>query len=131
MTIALAGTIADANEGTLLDYLGNATFFFVIFGGLWLAGRAMRRRRVRERELIVQRDEGARAAVSEERARIARELHDVVAHAISVMVLQARGARHADPAADARTRSTAIESHGRARRSRRCGGCCDLLAGRR
>ena len=98
VTIALAGTIADANEGTLLDFLGNAIFFFTIFGGLWLAGRAMRRRRVRERELIVERDEGARAAVAEERARIARELHDVVAHAISVIVLQARGARHADPA---------------------------------
>ena len=80
------------------DFLGNAVFFFTIFGGLWLAGRAIRRRRARERELIVERDEGARAAVAEERARIARELHDVVAHAISVIVLQARGARHAEQA---------------------------------
>ncbi len=43
--LAVAGTIGDANEGTLLDYLGNAIFFFAIFGGLWLAGRAIRRRR--------------------------------------------------------------------------------------
>jgi signal transduction histidine kinase len=95
-SIAIAGTIGDANEGTVIDLLGNAIFFFTIFGGLWLAGRAIRRRRTRERELIVERDEGARAAVAEERARIARELHDVVAHAISVIVLQARGARHAE-----------------------------------
>jgi len=95
-TFSLTGTIADANEGTVSDFLGNAVFFFTIFGGLWLAGRAIRQRRLRERELIVERDEGARAAVAGERARIARELHDVVAHAISVIVLQARGARHAE-----------------------------------
>jgi signal transduction histidine kinase len=97
-SIALTGTIADANEGTVTDFIGNAIFFFTIFGGLWVAGRAIRRRRFRERELIVERDAGARAAVAEERARIARELHDVVAHAISVIVLQARGARHAEGA---------------------------------
>ncbi len=94
-TLSLTGTIADADEGTVADFLGNAVFFFTIFGGLWLAGRAIQRRRLRERELIVERVEEARAAVAEERARIARELHDVVAHAISVIVLQARGARHA------------------------------------
>ena len=112
-SIALAGTIADANEGTFIDFVGNAIFFFTIFGGLWLAGRAMRRRRARERELIVERDEGARAAVAEERARIARELHDVVAHAISVIVLQARGARHADPV-EREAALTAIETTGAA-----------------
>jgi signal transduction histidine kinase len=49
--------------------------------------------------------------VLEERTRIARELHDVVAHAISVIVLQARGARHAlatEPA-DARGALDSIE----------------------
>ncbi len=92
--IALLATFVDWNQGSFVDLLGNLTFFAGIFGGTWLAGRAMRRRRGRERELILEREEKARAAVLEERTRIARELHDVVAHAISVIVLQARGARH-------------------------------------
>jgi signal transduction histidine kinase len=59
----------------------------------------VRRRRLNEARLEVEKEE-AEAAIAEERARIARELHDIVAHAISVIVLQARGARrviHAEP----------------------------------
>jgi signal transduction histidine kinase len=80
--------------------LGDLLFIATIVGGAWLAGRAMRYRRERERalerltvDLEREREEKARAAVAEERVRIARELHDVVAHAISVIVLQARGGR--------------------------------------
>ena len=47
----------------------------------------------REREVM------ARIAVAEERARIARELHDIVAHAVSVMVLQVGAVRHKLPTA--------------------------------
>jgi len=80
--------------------LGAFLFIAMIVGGAWLAGRAMRYRRERQHalerltvDLEREREEKARAAVAEERVRIARELHDVVAHAISVMVLQARGGR--------------------------------------
>jgi signal transduction histidine kinase len=60
------------------------------------------------------RDEAqTRAAVAEERTRIARELHDVLAHSISVIVLNAEGAklaRHRDPAAVDRTLDTIVHT---------------------
>jgi signal transduction histidine kinase len=79
---------------------GDLALITMILGGAWAAGRAMRYRREREHvlerltvDLEREREEKAQAAVAEERVRIARELHDVVAHAISVIVLQARGGR--------------------------------------
>src|SRR4029434_10546055 len=62
-----------------------------------------------------ERENAARLAVAEERARIARELHDVVAHAVSVMVLQVGAVRHRMPDSDAenRTALTNVEQVGR------------------
>jgi signal transduction histidine kinase len=52
---------------------------------------------VRAAQAERERDAAARIAVAEERVRIARELHDIVAHAVSVMVLQVGAVRHKLP----------------------------------
>jgi signal transduction histidine kinase len=85
------------------DFAG-VLFYSLLFGAPWVGGRMIRlgrqRQRLLEKQAVLleaQRDEQARAAVADERARIARELHDVVAHAISVVVLQARGGRRVLP----------------------------------
>jgi signal transduction histidine kinase len=82
-------------------------FIVVILGGFWLVGRIVRSRNLlaeqlaeRTRELEAEREERARLAVAEERARIARELHDVVAHTLSVIVVQAGAERLASTAGD-------------------------------
>ena len=74
------------------------------FGIPWLAGYALRGRaeqaeaaEVRAAQAEREREAAARVAVAEERARIARELHDIVAHAVSIMVLQVGAIRHKLP----------------------------------
>ena len=83
-------------------------------------GRFVRRERERTRQM----------SVAEERARIARELHDVVAHSISVIAVQADGRRgRARP--DPRARGDPLRGDRGARRARRwprCGGCSACCA---
>jgi signal transduction histidine kinase len=83
---------------------GDYVFTPVLFAIAWLAGFALRERAAQaeaaeERAAYaeLEREAAARIAVAEERARIARELHDVVAHAVSVMVLQIGAVRHKLP----------------------------------
>lgn len=94
-------------------YVEGIVFYTMLLGLPWVAGRAIRQRRVKERQLDHEKASAA-AAIVDERARIARELHDVVAHSISVMVLQARGGRRvleSEPA-DARGAFDSIERTG-------------------
>jgi signal transduction histidine kinase len=79
-------------EGFLFPVLAVSTAAII---GALLRDRAMMTRDLAERthELEALREAGERDAVLDERRRIARELHDVVAHTVSVMVVQAAGAR--------------------------------------
>lgn len=94
---------------------------WLAFAIAWLVGRDMRRRRGRVADLESraeqmerEREEKAQLAVSEERARIARELHDIVAHGVSVIVAQARAGPHlTDDPERANGVFRAIESSGR------------------
>ncbi len=94
--------------------VGDIAFFLVFFGAPIVAGRIFRHRAERERVLVDEHATRTAQAIADERARIARELHDVVAHAISVIVLQARGGRRmlADDPEETRSALDAIERAG-------------------
>ena len=95
-----AGTVAIVVLAVSFD--PNDIFFPVTFFWLlpWLAGRTIRNHTMLARELAEKaeraqhaREEEERRAIAVERSRIARELHDVLAHNLSVMVVQAAAAR--------------------------------------
>ena len=102
--------------------VGEFVFIPVLFAIAWLAGFALRERAAqaeaaeeRAAQAEREREAAARIAVAEERARIARELHDIVAHAVSVMVLQVGAVRHRLPDAVAEDREAlrGVEQAGR------------------
>jgi signal transduction histidine kinase len=103
LAIVLGGIIT-----VVYNIPGHATAELVVipvdFGISWAAGFALRDRaqkveaaEIRATQAEREREAAARVAVAEERARIARELHDIVAHAVSVMVLQVGAVRHQLP----------------------------------
>jgi signal transduction histidine kinase len=115
--------IVQEDNRSAWEFMGNYLFLAAFLAvGPWVAGRAMSRRRVREalledRAVAVERqsDERAQAAVAEERLRIARELHDVIGHALGVIVVQAGAERATLGDARASTHETllTIERTGR------------------
>ncbi len=117
--VLIAGYLSPDEEEVSL---GVIVFNLVMFQFAWLAGDAVRNRRA-EMHRLKKRMELAESerqtfterAVDAERNRIARELHDVVAHAMSVIVVQAEGARRLVGKDDESVRSAlaAIEHTGR------------------
>lgn len=114
-------------EGLVPSDVAAALVFFV---GPWLVGTAVRQRNLRTDEAVARADrlerEGevqAAAAAAEERTRIARELHDIVSHSISVVTIQTQAVRrrlgpdHAKEAEDlAAVEATAREALAEMRR---------------
>jgi signal transduction histidine kinase len=93
--IALNDPLRSVNEVLLVP----ATFALAWLGGFAQRERGEQAARAEERARHAERERevAARIAVAEERARIARELHDIVAHSVSVMVLQVGAVRHRMP----------------------------------
>ncbi|WP_028044859.1 sensor histidine kinase [Cellulomonas sp. URHE0023] len=97
-----------------------AVFTSVTALAVWAFGlvRRSRRERIealedRARRLEVERDQQTQIATAAERARIAREMHDIVAHSLTVMIAQADGGRYAasaDPSAATRALGTIGET---------------------
>lgn len=117
-TLLVIGLIDVGQSDSLTDIIAGMLFTFLF----WIAGRQIGDRGaylnlLRERATSVEREQTAQArrAVAEERTRIARELHDVVAHRVSMMTVQAGAAKtvaRTDPEGAVKAMS-AVETGGR------------------
>ena len=117
--VGLAGLLALSATNFFTASVDDSLFTMGLAVGAWALGEASRNRNVAIRQ-------AARRAVSEEQARIARELHDVIAHSVSVIVVQAgrrrSRLRRASPI-EARAALRSIEAGGTRRPARAEAGC--------
>ncbi|XTZ14785.1 sensor histidine kinase [Micromonospora echinospora] len=97
---AVGVVLAAVQTPSQVAWYFSAIYYGLVTGAVWLVALNVRTRRLyvlsleeRAATLEREREAEARAAVAEERTRIARELHDVVAHSMAVMIVQADGAR--------------------------------------
>ncbi|MBL7253174.1 two-component sensor histidine kinase [Actinoplanes sp. LDG1-01] len=114
--VMIGASLAYVGFAVVLDRVGptgvgDLVFFYIVLAAMWGIGSALRRSRQAETQRRQQLEEAARAA---ERIRIARELHDVVTHHVTAMVVQAEAARYLTAAPDRLdTTLTAVTDTGR------------------
>lgn len=110
-SVAYVGLVVALDRSGATESLADVVTFYVALAIAWSAGSWLRRSRAVEEERRVLVAETTRAA---ERARIARELHDVVTHHVTAMVVQAEAARYLTGVPDRLEESlTAITDTGR------------------
>ena len=93
--VALAAIFAQLALDPLQPSIADGAGWLVFAPALWAGGAWLRQHDEVERGRAAEQRERIRAAVAEERVRIAREMHDVLAHTVSVMVVQAEAAEDA------------------------------------
>ncbi|HEY7908564.1 MAG TPA: histidine kinase [Thermomicrobiales bacterium] len=122
IAILLTVPLVTLGQNRTLIGLVTAVPLYLLLGGIWFVGQTIQSRERRALALageIARLERGhaeeTRAAVAVERRRIARELHDVVTHNVSVMVVQAGAARHVLSIAPEQAREAllAVEATGR------------------
>ena len=130
VAVVVAATMQDLR---IVNFdLSDIVIDWVFIGFVFSIGRMVHRRTAQADELNNQlrlaeldREARAREAVTHERARIARELHDIVAHSVSLMVVQAGTARPHANGSTASSRTCWGRSSIRVgKRSSSCAGCC-------
>jgi signal transduction histidine kinase len=112
--IAVAAVLMSAHN-TVTKFLNDTAFVFLISSVVAVAGyyarryRAMAAAEAARRELVeLSAESDAQAAVEAERARVARELHDILSHSLGVVVLQTGAAEHAWDSDPVRARESVI-----------------------
>ena len=100
--LSSGGYYIDSAASLLISLIPTLLFMWMSVAVAWVLGDAVRRRRavlsrLREQNKALARDQAQRAALAAqgERASIAREMHDIVAHSLSVVVVQADGGAYA------------------------------------